>query len=94
MIDLPRHCDKFLLLMSLDPRFYLSGGMFLSGSSWTPDYHMWQNFHYATFYYTAYDLTDGRFEQIGQWRYRCLSHLGKVMEQANPQAKARQEAGS
>ncbi|MCA8976911.1 MAG: glycosyltransferase family 2 protein [Planctomycetes bacterium] len=77
VIELPRHCDRYLLLMSLDPRFYLSGGMLLSGQRWTPDDRMWSNFHYATFYYTVYDLTDGRFEQLGKWRYQCLSHLGE-----------------
>lgn len=93
VIALPRRCDKFLLLMSLDPRFYLSGGMFLSGDSWTPDYHMWQNFHHATFYYIAYDLTDGRFEQIGQWRYRCLSHLGNLTAEAEARIREAEERG-
>jgi len=86
VIELPRHCDQFLLLMSLDPRFFLSGGMVLSGDRWTPDDDMWRNFHYATFYYVAYDLTGGRFERLGQWRYRCLSHLGTAVEEV-PSAK-------
>ena len=30
VIELPRSCERYLLLMSLDPRFYLSGGMLLS----------------------------------------------------------------
>lgn len=81
VIKLPRHCDEYLLLMSLDPRFYLSGGMFLSGDEWTPADSMWENFHYATFYYAAYDLSDGRFEKLGQWRYQCLSHLGVATEE-------------
>lgn len=86
VIRLPRRCERFLLLMSLDNRFYLSGGIFGSGDSWTPDDRMWQNFHYATFYYKAYDLTGGRMEELGQWRYRCLSHLGQVMEKAAPKS--------
>ena len=91
VIELPRHCERFLLLMSLDPRFYLSGGMFLSGRTWSPNDAMWQNFHYATFFYTAYDLTDGRFEQLGRWRYRCLSHLGVVTEEAKAKQREREE---
>ena len=81
VIRLPRHCDRYLLLMSLDPRFYLSGGMILSGDRWTPDDRMWANFHFATFFYKVYDLSNGRFEQIGQWRYRCLSHLGEETDE-------------
>lgn len=80
VIELPRHCDKYLLLMSLDPRFYLSGGMILSGDRWTPDDEMWSNFHYSTFFYKVYDLSDGRFEELGQWRYSSLSHLGELTE--------------
>ncbi|MCR9247164.1 MAG: glycosyltransferase family 2 protein [bacterium] len=88
VLELPRHCDRCLVLMSLDPRFYLSGGMVVSGDRWTPDDDMWQNFHYATFFYKVYDLTDGRFEELGQWRYRCLSHLGQVTEEGREQLAA------
>lgn len=80
-IVLPRPCEKFLLLMSLDSRFYLSGGVFGSGSEWTPSDKMFANFGCTTFFYKAYDLSGGRFEAIGQWKYRCLSHLGVPVAQ-------------
>jgi hypothetical protein len=75
-IVLPRRCEKFLLLMSLDPRFYLSGGMFSSGDRWTPSDAMWRNFGYSTFFYAAYDLDGDRPELLGMWRFACQSHLG------------------
>jgi GT2 family glycosyltransferase len=76
LIVLPRSCEKFLLLMSLDSRFYLSGGVFGSGDRWTPSDVMYANFGCTTFFYKAYDLSGGRLQEIGQWKYRCLSHLG------------------
>ncbi len=85
VIVLPRHCEKFLLLMSLDARFYLSGGLFGSGDRWTPSPAMWRNFGYTTFHYAAYDLSSGTPEWLGMWRFQCLSHLGvKVGPPAAP----------
>ena len=31
----------------------------------------------AVFYFAVYDLSGGRFERLGTWRYHCLSHLGQ-----------------
>ena len=92
-IVLPRHCEKFLLLMSLDSRFYLSGGVFGSGDRWSPSDVMFANFGCTTFYYKGYDLTGGRFEEIGQWKYRCLSHLGVPVAPAAPTAAPGPGAG-
>ncbi len=80
VIVLPRRCERFLLLMSLDSRFYLSGGMFGSGDRWTPSPAMWRNFGYATFFYSAFDLSRGRPEPLGTWRFQCLSHLGTAVQ--------------
>jgi GT2 family glycosyltransferase len=76
VLRLPRSCERFLLLMSLDSRFYLSGGTFGSGDRWSPNDAMWSNFASTTFYFTVYDLTGGRFESLGKWCWRNLSHLG------------------
>jgi N-acetylglucosaminyl-diphospho-decaprenol L-rhamnosyltransferase len=76
LIVLPRHCERFLLLMSLDARFYLSGGVFGSGDRWTPSDTMFANFGCTVFFYQGYDLTGGRCEPLGTWRYSCRSHLG------------------
>lgn len=83
LLRLPRRCERFLLLMSLDSHFYLCGGTFGSGDSWTPSDAMWSNFASTTFYFTAFDLTGGRFEPLGQWCWRNLSHLG-VAPPASP----------
>jgi len=88
VIVLPKRCERFLLLMSLDARFYLSGGVFGSGDRWTPSDVMFANFGCTTFYYKAYDLTGGRLQEIGQWKFRCLSHLGVPVPQAEAQAAA------
>ena len=71
----PRRCERFLVLMSLDLRGYLSGGTFGSGDRWTPNDAMWANFPATTFFFTAFDLTGGRFEPIGHWKWRSLTHL-------------------
>ncbi|MFM1874190.1 MAG: hypothetical protein RL398_3612 [Planctomycetota bacterium] len=79
VIVLPRKCERFLLLMSLDARFYLSGGMFCSGDRWTPSPAMWRNFGYTTFFYAAYDLDGPSPVPLGMWKFQCLSHLGVPM---------------
>jgi hypothetical protein len=38
----------------------------------------------ATYYFAAYDLTGGRFQRIGTWRYACLSHLGVPVPSTAP----------
>ena len=88
VIVLPRRCERFLLLMSLDCRFYLAGGVFGSGDRWTPSDEMWSNFFCTTWYYEAYDLSGGRFESLGKWRFRSLSHLGVPMPEAATRASA------
>lgn len=76
LVKLGRKCERFLVLMSLDPRFYLAAGTFGSGSEWTLSPAAFAMFVHATFYFAVYDLSGGRFERLGTWRYRCMSHLG------------------
>lgn len=75
-IVLPRPCERFLLQMSLDSRFYLSGGLIGSGREWTPTDRMFWNFGPTTYWYRAFDLTDGGFAPLGVWRYCCQKQLG------------------
>lgn len=82
VLDLGRACERFLVLMSLDARFYLAAGMLGSGRTWTPSPVGFSYFVNATFYFQAYDLSGGRFERLGTWRYHCLSHLGVAVKQA------------
>ncbi len=88
VLELGRHCEKFLVLMSLDARFYLAAGMLGSGDRWTPSPAAFALFVNATFYFAAYDLTGGRFQRIGTWRYVCLSHLGVAVGSAPPSRAA------
>jgi N-acetylglucosaminyl-diphospho-decaprenol L-rhamnosyltransferase len=76
VLQLRRRCEKYLVLMSLDPSFFLAAGMFGSGDTWQPTPVGFAYFVNATFYFAAYDLSGGRFERIGTWKYHCLSHLG------------------
>jgi GT2 family glycosyltransferase len=76
LVKLPRRCERFLVLMSLDPRFYLAAGTFGSGDHWTLSPAAFALFVHATYYFAVFDVSDGRFERLGTWRYRCLSHLG------------------
>jgi hypothetical protein len=88
VIRLPRRCERFLMLLSLDSRGYLSGGMFGSGDRWTPSDTMWGNFACTTYFFEAFDLDGGRLESLGRWRYRSLSHLGEPMPHAATPAPA------
>ena len=95
MLELGRQCERFLVLLSLDARFYLAAGQIGSGARWTPSPAAFDLFVAATYYFAAYDLTGGRFERIGTWRYTCLSHLGAPMPgtaATKPQAVGSTEA--
>ncbi len=76
LLKLGRRCEKYLVLMSLDPHFYLSAGIYGQGETWTPSDNAFALFVNANFFFAVYDLTGGRFERLGTWRYYCLSHLG------------------
>ena len=86
VIELPRHCEQFLVLMSLDMRFFLAAGMFGSGDRWSPTPEAWRLFVHANFYFTVYDLTGGRREHLGVWRFQSMSHLGQPVPGAAPAA--------
>jgi GT2 family glycosyltransferase len=76
VLDLGRDCERYLVLLSLDARFYLAAGTLGAGREWTPSPVAFRHFVNATFYFAAYDLGGGRFERIGTWKFHCLSHLG------------------
>ncbi|HEB52354.1 MAG TPA: glycosyltransferase family 2 protein, partial [bacterium] len=77
VLELPRHCERYLVLMSLDMRFFLAAGIYGSGDRWTPSDEAFAAFVNANFYFCVYDLSGGRPEHLGTWRYYCLSHLGQ-----------------
>ena len=79
VLDLGRDCARYLIVLSLDPKFFLAAGTFGSGRTWTPSPSGFAHFVHAVYYFQAYDLSDGRFERVGTWRYECRSHLGYAM---------------
>jgi N-acetylglucosaminyl-diphospho-decaprenol L-rhamnosyltransferase len=83
-LDLGRDCERYLVLLSLDPRFFLAAGLFGSGRTWTPSAVGFAYFVHAVYYFQAFDLSGGRFERVGTWRYECRSHLGQKMPPKEP----------
>jgi GT2 family glycosyltransferase len=83
-----RRCERFLLLVSLDSRFHLSGGLVGSGDAWTPSAGVFANFSATTYWCRVYDVGAGRLELLGTWRYDCLRHLGRSTVPAKDRASA------
>ena len=82
VLQLPRSCERFVVLMSLDMRFFLAAGIFGSGDRWTPSDAAFRSFVVADFYFQVYDLSSGAPEHLGTWRYQCQSHLGQRVDGA------------
>lgn len=70
VIKMPRDLDRFLVEISLDPRFYLAAGTFGKGDRWTPSDHLYANFGPTTYYFRVCDLSNGRPRQIGVYRFK------------------------
>lgn len=77
VLELPRSCERFVVLISLDMRFFLAAGIFGSGDRWTPSDAAFDSFVVAEFFFQVYDLSSGAPEHLGTWRYQCQSHLGQ-----------------
>lgn len=71
-----RRCERFLLLVSLDSRFHLAGGLIGSGDTWTPSTGVFANFADTTYWCRVYDISGGRLDELGTWRYDCRRHQG------------------
>ncbi len=85
VLRLPRRCERYLVLMSLDPRFYLAAGIYGGGDQWRMDDQQFGLFVHAAWFFAVYDLSGGRCERLGTWRWHCLSHLGQpVVQPASP----------
>ena len=77
VLELPRSCERFLVLMSLDSRFFLSAGIYGSGDRWSPSDNAFAMFVNANFFFCVFDVSGGKLERLGMWRYYCLTHLGQ-----------------
>ncbi len=80
VLALPRRCERFLVLMSLDSRFFLSAGIYGSGDRWSPTDDAFSHFVQAVFHFAVFDVSEGREELLGTWRYDCRSHLGRPVD--------------
>lgn len=79
VLQLPRSCERYLVLLSLDLRFFLAAGIYGSGDSWTPSQESFDVFVNTVFFFCVFDLSNGEPEFLGTWRYHCLSHLGQPL---------------
>ena len=86
VLELPRSCERFVVLISLDMRFFLAAGIYGSGDRWTPSDAAFESFVVAEFFFQVYDLTTGAPEHLGTWRYQCQSHLGQRLEPSEADA--------
>ncbi len=76
VLKLPRNCERFLVLMSLDLRFFLAAGTYGSGDHWTPSDKAFEVFVNANFFFCVFDISNDKHEFLGTWHYHCMSHLG------------------
>lgn len=94
VLQLPRACARYLVLMSLDLRFFLAAGIYGSGNSWTPSANAFSSFVNANFFFSVFDLSGKDPEFLGTWRYYCMSHLGEPLPGAATVAPEPKMAGS
>ncbi len=66
-LDRPR--ERFLVELALDPNFFLAAAMFGSGDTWIPRDELFRNFGETSYFFRVVDLTAGKREQIGIYRY-------------------------
>lgn len=85
VLELPRSCERFVVLISLDMRFFLAAGIYGEGDRWSPSDAAFDSFVVAEFFFQVYDLSQGAPEHLGTWRYQCQSHLGQRMVPAEAQ---------
>ncbi|MGK0155908.1 MAG: GT2 family glycosyltransferase [Neolewinella sp.] len=76
VLKLSRKCERYLVLMSLDLRFFLAAGIYGSGDQWSPSDKAFEVFVNANFFFCVFDISNGKPEFLGTWRYYCMSHLG------------------
>lgn len=71
-IRLPRAMKRFLVEISLDPRFYLAAGVFGEGDTWTPSEGVMGAFGPTTYYFRVCDVSKGVGEQVGIYSFERL----------------------
>lgn len=71
-IRLPRTMKRFLVEISLDPRFYLAAGVFGEGDTWTPSEDVMGAFGPTVYYLRVCDVSDGVAEQVAVYSFERL----------------------
>jgi GT2 family glycosyltransferase len=76
VIRLPRECDRFMLQVSMDARFYLSGAVFGDGDRWVPTDAMFLYFNNTVYFCRAFDLSGGGMEELMTYRFEVAKPKG------------------
>jgi len=79
-----RSTDRYLLLVSIDSRFHLSGGLLGSGDHWTPSAGVYSNFAPTVYWCRVFDIAGGKLEELGTWRYHCMRNQSPAPQPAAP----------
>lgn len=89
-----RSCDRVLVQLSMDARFYLAGAVYGSGAAWTPSAEMFRQFGPYTYFLRALDISrGGEPVELGRWRYTFAGHPPETTE-AVPLASRGGQAGN
>lgn len=84
VIHLPRRCDRFMLQVSMDARFYLSGAVFGSGDTWTPSDEMFSSFGNAAYFCRGFDLSDTTAVELMSYRFNVAHPQTAAADSAAP----------
>jgi N-acetylglucosaminyl-diphospho-decaprenol L-rhamnosyltransferase len=85
ILELGRHCRRFVLEMCQDPGFLLAAGILGSGRSWTPGASFWRAFGESEYFLRAVDLSQGRPEELHVFRFRRVPAGGEAVRAAAEQ---------
>jgi len=69
-VPLPRTMDRFLVEVSMDPRFYLAAGTFGEGDTWRVPETLLECFGPITYYFRICDLGGDQPEEVGIYKYQ------------------------
>ncbi|MHC4078944.1 MAG: glycosyltransferase family 2 protein, partial [Planctomycetota bacterium] len=89
VIRLDRPRGRFLVELALDPNFYLAAAMFGSGDTWTPGDELFRNFGESSYFFRLVDLTRGKRQQIGIYKYEMT---GAGSKETAEESQASQES--
>ncbi|MHC4814009.1 MAG: glycosyltransferase family 2 protein [Planctomycetota bacterium] len=92
VIRLERPRGRFLVELALDPNFYLAAGMFGSGDTWTPGDELFKNFGESSYFFRLVDLTRGKRQQIGIYKYEMTGAGSKETAEESQESQESEES--